>query len=86
MIGEILTYWFERTGNKKYSQKLAYQFRETVKYVATYNYLGRATDTENVRVAVSGNYLIFYKLSDELVEVITVFDNRRNPEDLKIKK
>ncbi|QNF32982.1 type II toxin-antitoxin system RelE/ParE family toxin [Adhaeribacter swui] len=83
---EILTYWFERTGNKKYSQKLAYQFRETVKYIATHNYLGRATDTENVRVTVSGNYLIFYKLSDELVEVITVFDSRRNPEELKIIK
>lgn len=83
---EILTYWFERTGNKKYSQKLAYQFRETVKYIATHNYLGRATDIESVRVAVSGNYLIFYKLSDELVEVITAFDSRRNPEALKIKK
>ena len=82
---EILTYWFERTGNKKYSQKLAYQFRETVKYIATHNYLGRSTDIENVRVAISGNYLIFYRLSDELVEVVTVFDSRRNPQDLIIK-
>jgi len=83
---EILTYWFERTGNKRYSQKLAYQFRETVKYIATHNYLGRATDIKNVLVAVSGHYLIFYKLSDEVVEVITVFDSRRNSEDLIIKK
>ncbi len=80
---EILSYWFERTGNKKYSQKLAYQFRETVRYIAAHNYLGRATDVDNVRVAVSGNYLIFYRLSGELVEVVTVFDSRRNPEYLK---
>lgn len=80
---EILAYWFKRTGHKEYSRKLAYQFRETVKYIAVHSYLGRATDIENVRVAVSGNYLIFYKLSDELVEVITVFDSRRNPEDIK---
>ncbi len=69
---EILNYWYERTGNKKYSKKFSYQFRETVVYIATHNYLGRATDIENVRVTVSGNYLIFYKLSEELVEVITV--------------
>jgi plasmid stabilization system protein ParE len=68
------------------SQKLAYQFRETVKYIAIHNYLGRATNIENVRVTVSGNYLIFYKLSDELVEVITIFDSRRNPEDQIIKE
>ena len=83
---EIMTYWFKRIGNKKYSQKLAYQFRETIKYIATHNYIGRATDIESVRVAVSGNYLIFYRLSEELVEVVTVFDSRRNSDDLIIKK
>lgn len=83
---EILNYWLKRTGNKKNSQKLAYQFREAVAYIATHNYIGRATDIENVRVTVSGNYLIFYKLSEELVEVITVFDSRRNPEDIKIEE
>lgn len=81
---EILTYWFKRNGNKNYSQKLAYQFRETVRYIANYSYLGRATDIETVRVTVSGNYLIFYRLTEEVVEVITVFDSRRNPEVLKI--
>ncbi|WP_114777523.1 type II toxin-antitoxin system RelE/ParE family toxin [Botryobacter ruber] len=82
---EILEYWFKRTGNKKYSQKLAHQFRETVKYIATYNYLGRATDMEDVRVAVSGHYLIFYRLLEKVVEVISVFDSRRNPDTLTLK-
>jgi plasmid stabilization system protein ParE len=83
---KILTYWFERNGNKKYSRKLAYQFRETVKYIAAQNYLGRATNLENVRAAVSGNYLILYRLSEGDVEVLTIFDSRRNPEDLTVQE
>ena len=55
---EILNYWFKRNGNKSYSQKLAFQFRETVKHIAKYNYLGRATDLKNVRVSVCGDYLV----------------------------
>ena len=81
---EILDYWYKKTGNKKYSKKLAFRFRETVKYIALHNYIGRATDIEDVRVAVCGHYLIFYKLTVEIVTVITVFDNRRNPNSLAI--
>lgn len=81
---QILYFWFIRTGNKKYSKKLAFQFRETVKYISQHNYLGRQTELVDVRVAVCGNYLIFYSLTDTLVEIISIFDNRRNPLDLEI--
>lgn len=82
---EILNYWFEITGNKKYSRKLAFQFRETVKYIAKYNYLGRATNLDGVRDTICGDYLIFYKVSDTLIEIVSIFDTRRNPKDLNIK-
>lgn len=61
---EILEYWYLRNGNKVYSKKLARHFRETVKYIARYNYTGRETDIEGVRVTVCGNYLLFYRLTD----------------------
>lgn len=78
---EILGFWFRKNGNKNYSQKLALQFRETARYIAKHNYLGRATDLATVRVTVCGDYLIFYKLSETLVEIITIFDNRRDPKN-----
>jgi len=81
---EILTYWASKIGNKKHSTKLALEFKETVKYIATYNYLGRQTELVDVRVAVSGHYLIFYNLAPEAVYIISIFDNRRNPQDLDI--
>lgn len=75
----ILEYWFKRTGNKKYSLKLALQFRETIRLISLYNYLGRPTSIENIRVCVLGDYLLFYKLSERLLEVVAIFDNRRDP-------
>ena len=81
---EILNYWFKITGNKKHSRKLALQFRETVRYLAKYNYLGRPTDINNVRDTIAGDYLMFYKISDTFIEIVSIFDCRRNPEDLDI--
>jgi plasmid stabilization system protein ParE len=81
---EILYYWFITTGNKKYSKKLAFQFRDTIKYIANNNYFGRATNVESIRDTVCGDYLMFYKISENLIQIVSVFDTRRNPKDLKI--
>lgn len=78
----ILEYWHTRNGTKNYSNKLAAEFRETVRYIAEHNYIGVATDEEKVRIAVCGHYLIFYELKKETVEVLTVWDSRRNPQNL----
>ncbi|MEW6417415.1 MAG: type II toxin-antitoxin system RelE/ParE family toxin [Nitrospirota bacterium] len=80
----ILEYWHKRNGNKNYSKKLAMEFRETVSYIAEHNYLGVATDEENVRIAVCGHYLIFYELKKEAVEILTVWDSRRNFRNLTL--
>lgn len=80
----ILEYWHTRNGNKNYSYKLAAEFRETVCYISDHNYIGVATDEENVRIAVCGHYLIFYELKKEAVEILTVWDNRRNPQNLTL--
>ncbi|MBI3501859.1 MAG: type II toxin-antitoxin system RelE/ParE family toxin [Bacteroidetes bacterium] len=81
----ILEYWFIHNGNKNYSRKLSKQFRETVRYIAKYNYLGRATDEDNVRVTVCGNYLLFYELKPDVLEILSVWDGRQNPKKLRLK-
>lgn len=82
---EILEYWLERTGDKVYSRKLSKRFREKIKYIAEYNYIGTATDIENVRAAVCGDYMLFYEIDGEYIKVLAVWDCRRNPEDLNLR-
>jgi plasmid stabilization system protein ParE len=81
---EILDYWFQRTGNKKYSRKLAGQIRETAFYISENQYLGRSTSIPDVRIAISGNYLIVYKVYHDFIEIFTIFDSRQNPNKLII--
>ena len=81
---EILEYWVERTGDKTYSRKLARAFREKIKFITRNNYAGTATDIENVRVTVCGNYLLFYEVDNEFIKILSVWDGRRNPDDLNL--
>lgn len=81
---KILEYWEMRNGNKNYSKKLAKQFREKVRYIAEFNHIGTATDIENVRVTVCGNYLLFYEIDQEFIKILAVWDARRDPDDLTL--
>ena len=82
MRQEILDYWFQRTGNRKYSRKLARQFQETILYISKNEYLGRSTNIPDVRIAVSGHYLVVYKVFDDFIEIYTIFDSRQDPDKL----
>lgn len=81
---KILEYWEERNGDKIYSRKLAKEFREKVKYIVEYNYIGTAADIENVRAAVCGNYILFYEIDEKFIKILAVWDGRRNPDDLNL--
>ena len=81
---EILEYWVNRTGNKKYSKKLAKAFREKVKFITRHNYAGTATDIDNIRATVCGNYILFYEVDNDFIKILSVWDGRRNPEDLNL--
>ena len=80
----ILEYWNRRNGNKDYSRKIAEEFREAIQYISEHNYIGVSTDEEDVRIAVCGHYLIFYEIKKDVVEVLTVWDSRRDPQNLKL--
>jgi len=52
--------------------------------VSTFPFSGKTTEIENVRMVIVKNYKLVYRISEELIEVITVWDGRRNPAGLKI--
>ncbi|MFA4923311.1 MAG: type II toxin-antitoxin system RelE/ParE family toxin, partial [Ignavibacteriaceae bacterium] len=81
---QILNYWFERLGNKEYSKKLNARFNQTIKYIKENNYLGKSTDYENVRVSIIGHYLLFYQVTKHQIEILTIFDSRRNSNDFRL--
>ena len=80
---QILDYWYQRIGTKTYSRKLDKAFRQSVKYLQKYPNLGRKFENSDLRFIVKDHYQIFYKIKDDEIIVLHIWDSRRNPEDFK---
>ena len=78
----ILDYWFQRIGNKKYSKKLDNSLKEVIKKISIYHQLGRQLGNREERFFVKDSYQIFYIETSDSIEILHIWDSRRNPEDL----
>lgn len=80
----ILDYWFRRTGTKNYSKKLDNSLKEVVQKLTSYPKLGRQLDNREERFFVKDSYQIFYLEKGDSIEILHIWDSRRNPDDLKL--
>lgn len=81
---EILDFFYQRNGTKTYSKKLNLTFRKSVRLLVKHSELGVPTDIQNIRNLIEGDYSIFYKIESESIEILTIWDNRQNPDQLNI--
>ena len=78
----ILDYWYQRIGNKKYSTALNTSLKEIIKKLVDYPKLGRQLDDKEERFFIKDCYQIFYIETDDSIEILYIWDSRRNPDDL----
>ncbi len=83
---EILEYWFNRNKSKTYSLKLNRLFMAELKALSLNPEIGKKTKFENIRARIIRDYLLFYEILENELVVLSIWDSRRNPEKLKIKK
>lgn len=81
---EILHYWRVCNQSNFYSKKLNELFKKAITLIANHPGIGRKTGLKNVRVKLVRDYLIFYEETQNEILILTIWDNRRNPEELKI--
>jgi len=82
---EILDFYFQRNGTKTFSKKLNSTILKSVKLLEKHAEIGINSDILNIRNLIEGDFSIFYEVKSETVEIITIWDNRKNPENLEIK-
>ena len=80
----ILEYFAERNGNKTYSRKLYNKFNIAISKLNENHELGRKTDFENVRCLVVLDFGIFYRVIENDIEIITIWDFRRDPNTFQL--
>jgi toxin YoeB len=79
---EILEYWIKHNGTNTYSKNISKLFRIKVALLQSVHYLGKPTDFNDVRVSLVSHFSIFYKVREEEITILGIWDNRRNPDDL----
>jgi plasmid stabilization system protein ParE len=78
----ILEYWITRNKSKAYSEKLYHLFNQAVELIADHPTIGRPTSFQNVKYKVVRNYQIFYEEFQDRIDILLIWDSRRNPEQL----
>ena len=76
---EIFSYWSKRNKSTLYSLKLNHLFKEALKAVSLHPQIGKLTNYQNARVKIVRDYLIVYRIYDEYISVISIWDGRQNP-------
>lgn len=78
----ILIYWINRNKSKTYSKRLNNLFVEAIKIISVFPEIGKKTDMPGVRLKIVKDYLIFYEIEKDAVLILSIWDNRRDPEKL----
>jgi len=84
-LSEILEFYYQRNGSKTYSKKLNSALRESISLLEKHSNIGVCTDIGDVRTLIEADYSIFYKIKSDTIEIITIWDNRQNPDELYFK-
>ena len=79
----IFTYWNNHNKSVVYSKKLNEIIKVSLQLISKHPLIGKLTDKENVRVKVLRDYLIIYEITAKEIIVLTIWDCRQNPDDLK---
>ncbi len=78
---EILLFWKQHNQSAAYSRKLNKLIKKAIELVAAHPHIGRKTNIKNVRVKLIREYLLFYQEKSEEIYILSIWDNRRNPEE-----
>ena len=81
---QILEYWVKRNKSKSYSIKLNSLFKDAQKLISEHPNIGIPTDEPNVRHKLVRDYSLFYELRQDSIIILTVWDNRQDPNKLTI--
>lgn len=79
----ILDYWNHRNKSINYSKKLNQLFIDSLFLISKYPLIGKRTNIEFVRAKVLKDYMIFYLITDNEIVVLTIWDCRQDPMNIK---
>jgi toxin YoeB len=82
---DILKFWKEHNQSITFSRKLNDLIKDSLTLISRHPFIGKPSVKENVRIKVLRNYLIIYEITPTEIVVLSIWDNRQNPEKSIVK-
>lgn len=73
-----LEYFNKRNGNAIYSLKIVNEVEDLTKTLSKSEFIGRLTSNKTTRVIPMKDYLIFYEINSDKIEILSFWDNRQD--------
>jgi hypothetical protein len=80
-----MEFYAQRNKSKTYSVKLYQRFKKELTILIKQPEIGIKTEIESVLGLIVDDYILFYEFDSERIIVLTLWDCRQNPDDLRIK-
>ena len=80
---QILEYWINRNKSSRFSEKLDNIFLQKIELLTLHPFIGKRTTSENIRIKIVRDYLIFYEILETQIHILSVKDGRQNPKKFK---
>jgi len=81
---DILEFYIRRNGTKTYSRKINNEIDKLLNLLKNHPFLGKKTDTENIRVIIHRDFKIFYRIQLKEIIILMVWDCRQDPAEFHI--
>ena len=83
-FNDILEFFIERNGIPTYSIKLLDQTQNLMSTLSNNELIGRLASNKITRVIPFKEYLIFYEVNDQYINILSFWDNRQEDSGIKI--
>ncbi|MBK7959233.1 MAG: type II toxin-antitoxin system RelE/ParE family toxin [Bacteroidetes bacterium] len=84
-VENIFTYWNNRNKSNRYSIKLNKIIESAINTISEHPTIGKLSGYRNVRFGILKPYIIAYEEMETIILIITIWDTRRDPNQLKTK-
>ena len=83
-LQEILVFFTKRNKSGLYSRKLYKKFKKELTTISKNPELGIKTKLDQIRGLIVEEYILFYKIHEDRIIILKVWDCRQNPDKLNI--
>ena len=84
-LNEVYDYWTLHNKSNVYSEKILDETFRMINLLRSQSYIGEESKIKKIRkVLILESFSLFYKLMNDEIKILSLFDNRRNPSNLKI--